>query len=67
MEEFVKQQQRNLLPRRRVPVFSGDPLHYCAFIRAFETVIETRELEELVSGQPWRPVVHFTALTICGF
>ena len=20
-----------------------------------------------VSGQPWRPVVHFTALTICGF
>ena len=45
MEEFVKQQQRNLLPRRRVPVFSGDPLHYCAFIRAFETVIETRELD----------------------
>ena len=43
MEEFVKQQQRNLLPRRRVPVFSGDPLEYCSFIRAFESVIETRE------------------------
>ena len=43
MKEFVSQQQRNSLPRRRVPVFSGNPLDYCTFIRAFETVIETRE------------------------
>ena len=43
MKEFVSQQQRNSLPRRRVPVFSGNLLDYCTFIRAFETVIETRE------------------------
>ena len=43
MKEFVNQQQRNSLPRRRVPVFSGNPLDYCTFIRAFEIVIETRE------------------------
>ena len=42
MKEFVSQQKRISLPRRRVPVFSGNPLDYCTFIRAFETVIETR-------------------------
>ena len=61
MKEFVSQQQRNSLPRRRVPVFSGNPLDYCTFIRAFETVIETREsdyagrlyyLEQHTPGRP---------------
>ena len=61
MEEFVKQQQRNTLPRRRVPVFDGNPLEYCTFIRAFETVIEAKEpdftgrlyyLEQHTSGRP---------------
>jgi len=42
-KEFVSQQQRNSLPRRRVPMFSDNPLDYCTFIPAFETVIETRE------------------------
>ena len=61
MKEFVSQQQRNSLPRRRVPVFSGNPLDYYTFIRAFETVIETREsdyagrlyyLEQHTAGRP---------------
>ena len=61
MKEFVNQQQRNSLPRRRVPVFSGNPLDYCTFIRAFETVIEAREsdyagrlyyLEQHTAGRP---------------
>ena len=43
MEEFVKQQQRNTPPRRRVPTFDGNPLEYCTFMRAFETVIEDKE------------------------
>ena len=43
MKEFVNQQQRNLLPRRRVPIFNGNPLEYCSFMRAFQTVIESRE------------------------
>ena len=37
MEEFVNQQQKNTLPRRRVPVFDGD-LWYFTFMRTFETV-----------------------------
>ena len=61
IKEFVRQQQRNSLPRRPVPVFSGNPLDYCTFIRAFETVIETREsdyagrlyyLEQHTAGRP---------------
>ena len=61
MKEFVKRQQRNSLPRRRVPVFSGNLLEYYTFIRAFEIVIETREsdytgrlyhLEQHMAGRP---------------
>ena len=52
MKEFVSQQQRNSLPRRRVPVFSGNPLDYCTFIRAFETVIETRESDYAEDSLP---------------
>ena len=40
MEEFVNQQQKNTLPRRQVPIFDGNPLSFCTFMRAFETVIE---------------------------
>ena len=43
MEEFVNQQQKNTLPRRQVPIFDGNPLSYCTFMRAFETVIESNE------------------------
>ena len=60
MEEFVKQQQRNTLPRRHVPTFDGNPLEYCTFMRAFEMVIEDKEpdyagrlyyLEQLTAGR----------------
>ena len=63
MDEFVKQQQRNALPRRRVPVFDGNPLEYCTFMSAFETVIKAKEpdstgrlyyLEQHTSGRPHR-------------
>lgn len=43
MKEFVNQQQRNMLPRRRVPVFEGNPLEYCSFIHVVQAVIEARE------------------------
>ncbi|CAH3186563.1 unnamed protein product [Porites evermanni] len=43
MEEFVNQQQKNTLPRRQVPIFDGNPLSYCTFMRAFETVIESNK------------------------
>ena len=61
MEEFVKQQQRNSLPRRQVPVFDGNSLQYCTFIHALDTVIEPREpdyagrlycQEQHTSGRP---------------
>ena len=61
MEEVVKQQQRNSPPIGQVPVFDGNPLQYCTFIRAFDTVIEPRELdyaarlyylEQHTSGRP---------------
>ena len=43
MEEFVYQQQKNTLPRRKGPIFDGNPLSYCTFMRAFEYVIESNE------------------------
>ena len=43
MEEFANEQQKNTLPRRQVPIFDGNPLSYCTFLRAFETVIESNE------------------------
>lgn len=57
----MKQQRRNTLLRRDVPVFDGNPLEYCTFRRAFETVIEAKEpdyagrlyyLEQHTSGRP---------------
>ena len=43
MEEFVNQQKKNTLPRRQLPIFDGNPLSYCTFMRAFETVIESND------------------------
>ena len=43
MEESVNQQQKNTLPGRQVLIFDGNPLSYCTFMCAFETVIESNE------------------------
>ena len=60
MDEFLNQQQKNLLPRRQVPIFDGNPLSYYTLMRAFETVIESNEsdscgrlyyLEQHMSGR----------------
>ena len=34
------------LPPAKVPHFSGGPIKYCAFIHAFETIIETKEQDQ---------------------
>ena len=42
---LVEQQQHTLtlmLPQPELPVFGGDPIEYCTFIRAFESIIESR-------------------------
>ena len=42
---MIQQQQQSLaitLPQPEVPVFKGDPLEYCSFMRAFETLIERK-------------------------
>lgn len=48
LQQLVQQQQQSVmaltLPQPTVPVFSGDPLHYCDFIRAFEQLIEQKTL-----------------------
>lgn len=41
-EMLVNQQSMSQLPQRDVPLFSGDPLSYHSFIRAFEQAIETK-------------------------
>ncbi len=41
-ELLVKQQSLSQLPQRDVPIFSGDPLVYISFIRAFEHSIENK-------------------------
>lgn len=41
----AKQQQSALsltLPKQEVPIFSGDPILYCAFVKAFECLIESK-------------------------
>ena len=46
LQELVRQQQQSTmaltLPQPTVPLFSGDPLHYCDFVRAFEQLIEQK-------------------------
>ena len=46
IERLLKQQERHtaalLLPQPEVPMFKGEPTEYCAFIRAFENLIEAK-------------------------
>ena len=58
---LVGQQQLSLLPKRDIPTFQGDALHYRSFIRAFQHNIESRTssnqdrlyfLEQYTAGQP---------------
>ena len=44
--ELLEQQRLHTnaltLPHTEVPVFTGDPIEYCGFVRAFENLIETK-------------------------
>lgn len=60
-EMLVKQQNVSQLPQRDVPIFSGDPLSYRSFIRAFEQATETKTtnpqdrsfyLQQFTDGEP---------------
>lgn len=60
-ELMVKQQRMMTLPPLDIPTFSGNPLDYNVFIRAFEHGVESRTeslkdrlyfLEQFTSGQP---------------
>ncbi|KAK3708190.1 hypothetical protein QZH41_017931, partial [Actinostola sp. cb2023] len=46
MENLLIQQQQHtlalMLPQPEIPTFAGDPIEYCIFIRAFESLIESR-------------------------
>ena len=46
IERLLKQQQQHtaalLLPQPEVPIFKGQPIEYCSFIRAFENLIESK-------------------------
>lgn len=60
-EMLIKQQSLSQLPHRDIPVFTGDPLTYRSFIRAFEHAIDSKTdsqqdrlyyLEQFTSGEP---------------
>lgn len=60
-EMLVKQQKLSHLPQRDVPVFSGDPLEFKSFIRAFDHTIHGKTdsdsdrlyyLEQFTRGEP---------------
>ncbi len=60
-EIFIKQQSLSTLPPMDIPVFSGDPLEFTFFIRAFEHGVENKTtnnkdrlyfLEQFTTGQP---------------
>ena len=46
MEGLVTQLHQSALslslPKQEVPIFSGDPIQYCGFVKAFECLIESR-------------------------
>lgn len=46
MEGLVTQQHQSALsltlPKQEVPIFSGDPIQYCGFVKAFECLIESK-------------------------
>lgn len=60
-EMLIKQHSISRLPHREIPVFTGDPLSYRSFIRAFEHAIENQTesqqdrlyyLEQFTGGEP---------------
>ena len=60
-EMLIKQQSLSQLPHRDIPTFTGDPLTYRSFIRAFEHAIDSKTdshqdrlyyLEQFTSGEP---------------
>lgn len=60
-ELLVKQQRLSNLPQRDVPIFSGDPLEFKSFLRAFEHTISDKTdndsdriyyLEQFTRGEP---------------
>ena len=46
VQQLLKEQQLHTLtltlPQPEVPTFTGDPIEYCSFIRAFESMIEAK-------------------------
>lgn len=48
LQQLIQQQQQGVmaltLPQRTMKVFSGNPIDYCDFIRAFEHLIEGKTL-----------------------
>ncbi len=60
-EMLIKQQNLSQLPQRDISTFTGDPLTYRSFIRAFEHAIDSKTdshqdrlyyLEQFTSGEP---------------
>ena len=60
-EFLIKQQSLSALPSMNIPVYSGDPLEFIFFIRAFEHGVESKTpndrdrlyfLEQFTQGQP---------------
>ncbi|KAL6471710.1 hypothetical protein MHYP_G00203600 [Metynnis hypsauchen] len=58
---LITQQSLSQLPRRDIPVFTGDPFTYRSFIRTFEHAIDSKTdsqqdwlyyLEQFMSGEP---------------
>ena len=42
MELLAVNQNKTQLPQPRVPIFDGNPVDYRSFIRAFESLLESR-------------------------
>ena len=61
MDFLVKQQNLITLPPQKIPIFSGDPMEYMLFMRAFEHGVQEKTdsdkdrlyfLEQYTTGQP---------------
>jgi len=48
IQQLVQQQQQGvmslMLPQPDMQIFSGDPINYCDFVRAFENLVERKTL-----------------------
>ena len=42
VELLTEQHRKSTLPRPQVPIFNGNPISYRSFIRAFESLIESK-------------------------